>query len=477
MFRDLTTWRTWLVFLTAVYGLPLADLEPFGLSESEALATFCKHTGRSSYAPPTGGFPESVAIVGRQAGKDRIAGSIQGYEAMTTDPEPDGTDLYCVSICQDARASLRTQFSYACAPFRQVPMLRQLVMAERTDALELSTGIVLASYPCRPQAVRGLRAKVVVCSELAFFRSTDGNPTDVEMLRAVRPMLATTCGKLVVLSSPYSQSGALYELHRRHFGQDDSTTLVWQATAPQMNPLLPADYLDRMAQDDPEAFRSEVLGEFRAGTSVFLDSDAIAACVREHVKEIAPSNHYEYSAFVDPSGGRRDAFALAIAHAEGERAVLDAVRAWQPPFNPTGVIAEAVDLLRQYRVGHVVGDRYAAEFVAEQFRSRSLRYQPSDRDRSALYLELLPLVNAERVVLLDVPEMLRQMRGLERRRGAAGRDRVDHGPGQHDDLANAATGALVLASQRARGMSRELIRFCLEAGSGPDPFYARRREF
>ncbi|MET0153578.1 MAG: hypothetical protein ABW298_13335 [Candidatus Binatia bacterium] len=48
-----------------------------------------------------------------------------------------------------------------------------------------------------------------------------------------------------------------------------------------MNPTLPADYLERMRQDDFEAYRSEVLGEFRAGVSAFLDADALAACVVE----------------------------------------------------------------------------------------------------------------------------------------------------------------------------------------------------
>jgi hypothetical protein len=42
-----------------------------------------------------------------------------------------------------------------------------------------------------------------------------------------------------------------------------------------MNPSLPADYLERMKQDDPEAYRSEVLGEFRAGVSTFLDSESL----------------------------------------------------------------------------------------------------------------------------------------------------------------------------------------------------------
>jgi hypothetical protein len=60
---------------------------------------------------------------------------------------------------------------------------------------------------------------------------------------------------------------------------------------------------------------------------------------------------------------------------------------------------------------------------------------------------LLPLVNSARVRLLDDAELLRELRGLERRRGAT-RDRVDHRPGAHDDRAIAVTVALVQASER-----------------------------
>ncbi|HSE68100.1 MAG TPA: hypothetical protein VLB12_14020 [Gemmatimonadales bacterium] len=67
--------------------------------------------------------------------------------------------------------------------------------------------------------------------ELAFYVSSEGNPLDVKMLRAVRPTLATTGGKLIILSSPYAATGALYDLHRRHWGPEESETLVWQASA------------------------------------------------------------------------------------------------------------------------------------------------------------------------------------------------------------------------------------------------------
>ena len=447
-FHDLSTWRAWVVFLAAVYGLPL---------DAEQQAVFCTHTGRTTYDPPVGGYQENVAIVGRQSGKSRIAANIATYEALSAHPEPDGTEIYCALVAQDQRAALRTLFSYAAAPFDVVPALSRMVprevlgrRARRADSLTLDTGVRLAVYPCRPAALRGIRARVVVLDELAFYRSGEGYPTDREMLRAVRPTLATTGGKLVILSSPYGQSGALYDLHRKHFGRDDSDVLVWKATAPEMNPLLPDDYLRRMEADDPEAYRSEVMGEFRTGTSTFLDPEAVRDCVDPGVRERVPVDGVNYRAFVDPSGGRRDACAVAVAHLEGERLVVDCCRAWSAPHNPASVIAEVASLLGTYRVSYVTGDRYGGEFPREAFREHGIEYAVSGTDRSQLYLELLPRINADTVVLLDDAALVRELLGLERRRGASGRDRVDHRPGFHDDCANATAGVVhVLARQAA----------------------------
>ena len=59
---------------------------------------------------------------------------------------------------------------------------------------------------------------------------------------------------------------------------------------------------------------------------------------------------------------------------------------------------------------------------------------------------LRPRLNSARVELLDSPRLISQLCGLERRTARGGRDSIDHGPGGHDDLANAVAGALVLAA-------------------------------
>ncbi len=50
--------------------------------------------------------------------------------------------------------------------------------------------------------------------------------------------------------------------------------------------------------------------------------------------------------------------------------------------------------------------------------------------------------------MIDVPRLHAQLAGLERRVARGGRDSIDHAPGGHDDLANSAAGALVLAAAR-----------------------------
>jgi hypothetical protein len=102
--------------------------------------------------------------------------------------EPDGTDKYAILVAQDQRGAVRGIFQYAVAPFGRIAALKRILTGQHADSYTLKNGIVLAAYPCRPAAVRGLRACVVVVDELAFFTSSEGKPTDTEMLRAVPPV-------------------------------------------------------------------------------------------------------------------------------------------------------------------------------------------------------------------------------------------------------------------------------------------------
>jgi hypothetical protein len=151
-----------------------------------------------------------------------------------------------------------------------------------------------------------------------------------------------------------------------------------------------------------------------------------------------------YSAFCDPSGGISDAMTLAIGHLDRNTVcILDALLECKPPFDPERAVAECVELLRRYGVATVTGDRYAGEWPVARFREHGIEFVQSARPKSDLYHDLLPLLNARRVELLDNPRLSAQLCGLERRTARSGKDSIDHAPGSHDDLCNAAAGVLV----------------------------------
>jgi len=136
---------------------------------------------------------------------------------------------------------------------------------------------------------------------------------------------------------------------------------------------------------------------------------------------------------------------LAITHREGDKVVVDAVRERRPPFSPDDVVIEFAATLKSYGIGTVQGDRYGGEWPRERFAAHGVRYEPCEKPKSDLYLNLLPTLNAKRVELLDHPRLVSQLCGLERKTARSGKDSIHHAPGARDDLVNSVADAAALA--------------------------------
>jgi hypothetical protein len=247
--------------------------------------------------------------------------------------------------------------------------------------------------------------------------------------------------------------GAMVDLHE----QQGDPVLIWQAASRTMNPNLPARAVEQaLAEDEPRA-RAEYGPEFRSDVESFVSIEALRAVTVAGRAELAPQPRVRDRAYVDPSGGSSDSMTLAISHEAADGvAVLDLVREVKPPFSPEAVAEDFAAELRHYGISRVRGDAYAGEWPRERFAKAGIRYEVSELNRSELLLALLPAINSGRVELLDHPVLLRQLTRLERRTGRTGKDSVDHSPGGHDDVANAAAGALV---QSAPSGGAALIEF------------------
>ena len=211
-----------------------------------------------------------------------------------------------------------------------------------------------------------------------------------------------------------------------------------------MNPGIDPAIISEAYESDPEAARAEYGAEFRDDLADFVTREIVDACTAWGRSELPPEPGVTYAAFCDPSGGANDAMTLAVAHLrDGAVCVLDSILEVRPPFDPERAVAECAAVLRRFGVMRVVGDRYGGEWPKARFREHGIVFEQSARPKSDIYHDLLPLLNARRVELLEHPRLSAQLVGLERRRARGGRDSIDHAPGGHDDLANAAAGVLV----------------------------------
>jgi hypothetical protein len=438
--------------LRGLYGLPLPS------QDHRDVWHLC--TGGRAYSEGHA-FPEATVVSGARGGKDsRIAAPALCYEASFGGHEVHlgrGERATIPLVSQDARANAVAR-GYVFGYMRESPVLRALIADEKRDELILTNRTAVLCLPNTAGSLRAWSMPAAGLNEVAFWRLEGGIDSDVEIQAALRRgMVGFPRTVMLKTSTPYMKSGLLHADFARAFGKDDPDLLVWRATSQLMNPSLTSTRMDREKRLDPARFAREYEAEFLDDIASFVPPSWVDDAVITGRHELPPRSGVLYFAATDPSGGGADAWPLLIAHVEGEddtaRLVVDVLRSHRrvgiesPDLD--GVARDFATVLRRYGCDAVVGDKYAGAWVRQAFERCGIQYDESPCDRSAAYLELLPWLAQGRVELLDDARLVRELKTLERRPKAGGRDTVDHPKGQHDDHANVLALAAVLATRQS----------------------------
>ncbi len=440
-FKDRATWQAWFAFLAALFGLPLTV---------EQLATYKDCTGRS--AAPSGAFLEAWIICGRRAGKSFILALIAVFLACFHNWKPflvPGEVGRIVIIAAD-RKQARTIFGYCLGFLENIPMLSGMIVRQTQDTIDLANGISIEIQAASFRTIRGYSLVACLADEAAFWSTdeTGANP-DTEIIRSVKPALASIRGSmLLVASSPYAETGTLWNAHRKHHGKDDSSVLVWQAPTRTMNPSIPQSVVDEAMESDPASAMAEYMGRFRGDITNFIPREVVERAVDVGVTTRQPIPGVTYQCFFDSASGvGTDKFAATWGHCENGLIIIDHVYQRRAPFDFSQVFGELACICRNFRVTEVYSDRYSIGALISECQRNGLTHKPSDLDKSRLYLHSLPQLTSGRVRLPDVPEIITEFCSLERRTGSEGRDKVDARGGKPEDIANAVAGCVWLLSQ------------------------------
>ena len=439
---DLSSWRHWMTALRCVYGGPVPKLS------QRRLIKQC--TGRDPSRLPKQGFDTALFLTGRRSGKSRIAAVIGAHEAAIAGHESKLSkgELGIVAVCAPTMRQGNIVKGYLRSIF-ETTLLANEIANDTREGFDLKSGTRIQVLAGDWRTIRGYTLLAAIIDEACFFGVEDTKVlSDTELVRAIKPSLATVGGKLIAISSPYARRGWSYQTWKKHYGNDEGNALVWNCPSRTMNPQLPQRIVDEALAEDLAAAKSEYLGEWRDDVATFIPRQVIEALIVPGRVALMPSRDCRYVAFADVSGGRADASALSIAHLEERTVVIDYARQWKAPHNPHAIIATMADELKRYGIKRVTGDNYAAEFVASSFTTHGIRYERCDKPASSLYLELLPRLCSGEIELPDDELLTNQLASLERRTRSGGKDQITHPANGHDDLANAVAGAAVCAVAR-----------------------------
>lgn len=354
-------------------------------------------------------------------------------------------------------------FSYIKGFLQSSPLLNDLIEGITRDEIMLKGGIRIVVMANSFRTSRGATLLAVIGDEIAYWRSEDTATPDIETYRAVLPSLIASGGLWIAISTGYRRQGLLYEKNRDFYGQNNDDVLAIAGATETFNPTIDPELIAKAREEDVESSEAEWSGGWRRDIAAFLsDKDIEAAIDFDRPMELPPRSGLKYRAFCDPSGGRHDAFAIAIGHFTGTREsgrfVLDVVRGAQPPFDPQAVVKEHAALLKDYKLHEIVGDNYSAEWAVSAYKDAGIKYTRSEKTKSALYLEAQTLFARGGISLPDHKILLRELRLLERRVHRSGRDTVDHGRAGRDDHANATLACAALTM--ARGYRTNLDWVC-----------------
>jgi hypothetical protein len=412
---------------------------------------FRQCTGRTKL--PKGPVKNLIFLSGRRSGKDRFMSAVAIYRAALAanwqeilSPGEQGIVLLLGADKKQAR--ILRQY---CAGLLKAPMLAALVSRNTDERVEFKNGAAFEIATNDADLVRGRSAIGILGTESCFWRTDENaSSSDEEVVGAAEPGMAMIPdgGMLMMASSVHRKRGYMHRRWKELHGNDADEDICWLSPSATMNPALPAKVVEKALAADPQRARAEFLSIWRDDVSDFIPADILEAATDKGVKERAPLPGVQYFAFTDAAGGTgRDSFSLSIAHREANGVVhIDILRERQPRFVPEAVVQEFSAILRLYRIKSITGDRYSSGWNSDAWDRAGVKYEPSQLTKSEIYLAALPALLSGQVRLLDSAKLRLQFTGLERRVHSNGRESVDDSGGKaNDDLANACSGALLLA--------------------------------
>jgi hypothetical protein len=254
---------------------------------------------------------------------------------------------------------------------------------KRPDGRLVEVSVVAASMGGR--TVRGVWLLGITLEEAASFGSeATGAVVNAEgILRAAETRLLPGA-QAWLITSPFGPMGLVYELYKRHFGKNDTATLVVHAPTRALNPTFPQSRIDEIRKEDPDTAAREYDAAWVDADSAFLESALVDAAIRPSPLMLRGAAKF---AAMDPAT-RGNAWTIAVSDYQlleestdanaprPKKVTIAAVQQWvgskQKPLSPRAVFGEIANFLHPYGVKRICSDGWSIDALTDHAKVHGL---------------------------------------------------------------------------------------------------------
>ena len=297
-----------------------------------------------------------VACMGRQTGKTTTV-AIKAIHFVFCHSN------ITVLITSPSRRQSMIMFSkIASFVFRTI--LRKSVVRSTQTTIQLSNGSEIIALPCSEHLLRGYTAHMVIVDEAAFI------PEEV-VTNILYPMLATTSGSLILLSTPWGKDHFFY---RAFVDPDFSMHRVKSSECP----LISEKFLKKQREFmTTETYHMEYEAEFIEAATSYFPQDLIRSCIDPELQlerdlEVLGSQEGDFYAGCD-LGKLQDYSVFIVVQKTQDHVKLVFLREFPLETSYSHVIGFIVQANKKFRFRKILIDRSGVgEVITEEIKAQGL---------------------------------------------------------------------------------------------------------
>ncbi len=396
-----------------------------------------------------------AALCGGRAGKSYILGGLRLLHlAVTVDLSSlaPGEAASGPIVAPDLRLARQT-LGYVSGAVNGAAGLLAMVRSESKDAIILRRPDgALVAIECLPatrggSAVRGRSLVGAVLDEACFFRDSNSVVNDDEIFKAVAPRVVPG-GQLIIASTPWAESGLLYDMYDRNYGNPSDALAAHAPTLILRNDEHTRQLVERERERDPDNAAREFDAEpMVSGTSDFFDAQAIKQCEAEDLPLFLPPSRPQDASgvFGLDTGFRKDPSAGVVVRRNGDHYEVAECVEIRPPKGgrlvPSTTLKELFKRAKHHRCIVAVADGHYIETVREHSGGIELQEAPAGiSGKVGAYTDARRLINECKVrIPAGNKRLLAQLRQVVQKPTPGGQLSITspRRGGAHGDLASA----------------------------------------